>query len=95
MKFTIRGTVQPPRGTPGANGAYVVDLTIEIPDSVTLEVEQRSGLRAESMDALAAALPTIPKPSRKKRKKPTRENLKLVVSPSPPHKRSKRKRTRK
>ena len=32
MKATVKGSIQPPRGTPGANGAYIVDLEIEIPD---------------------------------------------------------------
>lgn len=32
MKARIHGTIVPPRGTPGANGAYMVDLVVEIPD---------------------------------------------------------------
>jgi hypothetical protein len=30
VKFTIKGTIKPPRGTTGANG-YLVDLEIECP----------------------------------------------------------------
>ena len=29
MKYRVKGTVVPPRGTPGANGAYMVDLDVE------------------------------------------------------------------
>ncbi len=31
MKFKIHGKIVPPRGTPGANYPYVVDLEIECP----------------------------------------------------------------
>ena len=34
MKATIRGSITPPRGTPGANGAYIVDLEVDIPESM-------------------------------------------------------------
>jgi hypothetical protein len=32
MKATVKGSIQPPRGTPGANGAFIVDLEVEIPN---------------------------------------------------------------
>ncbi|MCK5712977.1 MAG: hypothetical protein KAI25_09685 [Hyphomicrobiaceae bacterium] len=31
VKIRLKGTIQPPRGTPGANGAFLVDLEMEIP----------------------------------------------------------------
>ncbi len=34
MKFHVKGTIRPPRGTPGANGAYTVDLEIEAPQRI-------------------------------------------------------------
>ena len=34
MKFHVKGSIRPPRGTPGANGAYSVDLEIETPKRV-------------------------------------------------------------
>lgn len=34
MKFHVKGTIRPPRGTPGANGTYTVDLEIETPQRV-------------------------------------------------------------
>ena len=30
-KIRVKGTIVPPRGTPGANGAYLVDLDVEVP----------------------------------------------------------------
>lgn len=39
MKLTIKGTIQPPRGTPGANGAYTVDLDVEIPERIARLIE--------------------------------------------------------
>lgn len=33
MKYRVKGTIVPPRGTPGANGAYVVDLDVDGDDS--------------------------------------------------------------
>lgn len=29
MKYRVKGTIVPPRGTPGANGAYMVDLEVD------------------------------------------------------------------
>ncbi len=34
MKYRVKGTVVPPRGTPGANGAYMVDLDVESEDEM-------------------------------------------------------------
>ena len=31
VRVTVKGTIVPPRGTPGANGAYVVDLEVDVP----------------------------------------------------------------
>ncbi len=31
VTVTVKGTIQPPRGTPGANSAFVVDLEVKIP----------------------------------------------------------------
>lgn len=39
MKFRIKGTIVPPRGTPGANGAYVVDLDLEVPQRLARMIE--------------------------------------------------------
>lgn len=32
MIITVKGAITPPRGTPGANSAYMVDLEINVPD---------------------------------------------------------------
>ena len=34
MKIKITGAITPPRGTPGANSAYLVDLEMEIPEAL-------------------------------------------------------------
>ena len=39
MKMTVKGTVQPPRGTPGANGAFIFDLEVELPERMAALVE--------------------------------------------------------
>ena len=39
MKLTVRGSVQPPRGTPGANSAFIVDLEIDLPERIAALVE--------------------------------------------------------
>ena len=39
MKFRIKGSIQPPRGTPGANGAYIVDLDLEVPNRLARMIE--------------------------------------------------------
>ena len=39
MKLKVRGSVQPPRGTPGANSAFLVDLEIDLPERVASLVE--------------------------------------------------------
>ena len=39
MKFHIKGSIRPPRGTPGANGAYLVDLDLEIPNRLARMIE--------------------------------------------------------
>ena len=31
VAITVKGSIQPPRGTPGANGAYIVDLEVSVP----------------------------------------------------------------
>ncbi len=37
MKLKVTGSIQPPRGTPGANSAYIVDLEIDVPPGLTEE----------------------------------------------------------
>ncbi len=39
MKLTVRGSVQPPRGSPGANSAFIVDLEIDLPEQIGALVE--------------------------------------------------------
>ncbi len=36
MKAKVTGSIIPPRGTPGANGAYLVDLELEVVDDSTV-----------------------------------------------------------
>jgi len=38
MKINIKGSITPPRGTPGANGAYLVDLDVELPVELVTRV---------------------------------------------------------
>ncbi len=53
MKATIRGTVRPPRGTPGANGVYTVDLVVEIADEEARHLAWE--LRSPADEGIAAA----------------------------------------
>lgn len=39
MKFSVKGTVKPPRGTPGANGTFAVDLQVDVPERIARLVE--------------------------------------------------------
>ena len=39
MKLSIKGTVIPPRGTAGANGAFIFDLDVELPERMAALVE--------------------------------------------------------
>ena len=34
MKINVKGSITPPRGTPGANGAYLVDIDVELPEEL-------------------------------------------------------------
>ncbi len=46
MKFTIKGSIRPPRGTPGANGAYLVDLDLEVPERLARMIEAVGAMSA-------------------------------------------------
>lgn len=57
MKFTVKGTIKPPRGTPGANGVYAVDLELECPQRLArlvalagLAMAQNSSIAREVRD---------------------------------------------
>lgn len=46
MKFRITGSIRPPRGTPGANGAYLVDLDLEVPKRLARMIEAVGAMSA-------------------------------------------------
>lgn len=50
MKFKIHGTIVPPRGTPGANGAYMVDLEIECPQRLGRLIAAAGATLAENQN---------------------------------------------
>lgn len=46
MKFRIKGSIRPPRGTPGANGTYLVDLDLEVPNRLARMIEAVGAMAA-------------------------------------------------
>lgn len=46
MRFRITGSIRPPRGTPGANYPYLVDLEIEVPQRLARMIEAVGAMSA-------------------------------------------------